>query len=82
MERMGRTSFDASTSTRKSVMCTRTEGTADPKQTDTIYTGGEDGFVKAWKVEDETNSAVSQARPARIKDKKDDKGKGRLFKPY
>ncbi|KEY79300.1 hypothetical protein WD repeat protein [Aspergillus fumigatus] len=46
-----------------------------------VFTGGEDGFVRAWKPvdEDETQGEYSSAKPSRPKEKKREKER---FKPY
>jgi hypothetical protein len=50
-------------------------------QSHSVFTGGEDGFVRAWKPmdEDETQAESSPAKPSRPKEKKREKER---FKPY
>ncbi|KAH1268148.1 hypothetical protein KXW98_007649 [Aspergillus fumigatus] len=51
------------------------------EQGHSVFTGGEDGFVRAWKPvdEDETQGEYSSAKPSRPKEKKREKER---FKPY
>ncbi|RHZ45022.1 WD repeat protein [Aspergillus thermomutatus] len=51
------------------------------EQSQSVFTGGEDGFVRAWKPadEEESQAELSPAKPSRPKEKKREKER---FKPY
>lgn len=53
------------------------------RQSQTVFTGGEDGLVRAWKPADGEDAQSSSAKSSRPREKGKEKGKTKeRFKPY